>query len=301
MVTVIYVDVLIAVNIFVTYILLVCTRVILKQDTSKWGIAFAALLGGASSLVIFWETMPVVASVAYKIAVALVISFLAFLPKSKKMLFKTTLAFFLVNFIFGGVMYFVEISFHVNDVMYINGTVYFDVSLLFLVSMTLICYGLLLVGDYFLKRRASASTVYEVQIFYRNGSVSVKALYDTGNHLADGLTGKTVNVIELNAMAPLFSAEEYEFFEKSSITSAVPESLKKELRIVPCSGVTGNGVMKGIAPQRLVIKNKDIEIEVTETILAICNKSLAENEYTCILNAEIFERGKRINDKKVKR
>ena len=54
--TVIYLDVLVAVNIFVTYILLVCTRVVLKTDTKKYGVLVASVLGGASSLIIFWES-----------------------------------------------------------------------------------------------------------------------------------------------------------------------------------------------------------------------------------------------------
>ena len=43
--TVVYVDVLIAVNILVTYIMIVCSRVILKSDTHKWGVLLAVFLG----------------------------------------------------------------------------------------------------------------------------------------------------------------------------------------------------------------------------------------------------------------
>ena len=88
MVTVIYLDVLLAVNIFVTYILLVCTRVILKNDTNKYGLLIASLLGGATSLIIFWENMPLILSVIYKLFAGVFISTSAFLPKTKKMLFK---------------------------------------------------------------------------------------------------------------------------------------------------------------------------------------------------------------------
>jgi uncharacterized repeat protein (TIGR02543 family) len=187
MATVIYLDVLVAVNIFVTYILLVCTRVVAKLQTKKWGVVISTIIGGASSLIIFWEEMPIALSIVYKILIGIIISYSAFVPNNRKLFFKTTLAFFLVNFIFGGVMYFIEITLNINNILYINGTVYFDISVLFLVSMTLICYGLLLVGDYFLRKRASENTIYEVLLHFRNECVTLKALYDTGNHLTDGL------------------------------------------------------------------------------------------------------------------
>ena len=153
--TVIYLDVLVAVNILVTYIMLVCTRVVVKSDTNKWGLVLATLFGGISSLVIFWESMPLILSVIFKIAGVIIISFSAFLPKNKKQFLKTTLAFLFVNFLFGGLLYFVELTFNPSNIFYVNGTVYFDISVLFLISMTLICYGFLLVFDFFLKKRAS--------------------------------------------------------------------------------------------------------------------------------------------------
>lgn len=299
MTTVIYLDVLIAVNIFVTYILLVCTRVILKNDTNKYGLLIASLLGGASSLIIFWENMPLILSVAFKILIGALISFSAFLPKTKKMIFKTTLAFFFVNFIFGGVMYFVEITFNMSNIIYMNGTVYFDISVLFLVSMTLICYGLLLIGDYFLKRRAGENTLYEVDLYFRNQKVHLKGLYDTGNHLTDGLIGKPVIVAELNSLAQFFDLSELRYLKQEFSCGEIPETLKNIIRIIPCGSVAGETILKGFSPERIIIKNNKREFETTYLVVAITNSELSNGEYNCILNSAIFERGKIINDTKV--
>ena len=73
--TVIYLDVLVAVNILVTYIMIVCTRVIVKSDTHKWGVVLAVFFGGVSSLVIFWESMPLILSVVIKFFGVIIISF----------------------------------------------------------------------------------------------------------------------------------------------------------------------------------------------------------------------------------
>ncbi|MBR3789520.1 MAG: sigma-E processing peptidase SpoIIGA [Clostridia bacterium] len=301
MVMVIYLDVLIAVNIFVTYILIVCTRVIVKQDTKKWGMMFATIFGGAASLIIFWEEMPLAFSIIYKILVGVIISYSAFLPREKKMFLKTTLAFFFVNFIFGGVMYFVEITIGTNNLMYINGTVYFDVSVLFLVSMTLICYGLLLVGDYFFKKRASENTLYDVLLYFRNESVSLKALYDTGNHLTDGLDSKPVIIVELKELLKFLNSNEIEFFMSGNLSDNVPETIKSAFRVIPCSSVTGNCVLKGFIPEKIEIITKDYKYETTFLVVAVSREGIQSGEYNCILNADIFERGKRIDKIKVNR
>jgi len=301
MATVIYLDVLVAVNIFVTYILLVCTRVVAKLQTKKWGVVISTIIGGASSLIIFWEEMPIALSIVYKILIGIIISYSAFVPNNRKLFFKTTLAFFLVNFIFGGVMYFIEITLNINNILYINGTVYFDISVLFLVSMTLICYGLLLVGDYFLRKRASENTIYEVLLYFRNECVTLKALYDTGNHLTDGLDSKPVIIVELKEILRFFSTSETVFFMDNDLSSDVPATIKNVFRIIPCSSVTGSSILKGFIPEKIEIISKDYKYETTFLVVAVSNGDLQNGEYNCILNADIFERGKRIDNVKVKR
>ena len=299
--TVVYVDVLVAVNILVTYIMIVCSRVIVKSDTHKWGVVLAVFFGGVSSLVIFWETMPLAVSVLFKILSVVIISTLAFLPKSKKMILKTNLAFWFVSFLFGGVMYFVEITFKPSNIFYMNGTVYFDISVLFLVSMTLICYGLLLVFDFFLKKRTSEKTLYKATIYMGGKNVTLKALYDTGNHLTDGIEGKPVVIVNLNSIKEFFSPSEIEFFKSDSITTDVPSTLKSIVRIVPCSSINGNSLLKGFVPEKIIIESDNLKFQTTFLIVAVTNNSLSLGEYNCILNSEIFERGTKIYDDKVLR
>lgn len=297
--TVVYVDVLVAVNILVTYIMLVCTRVVVKSDTNKWGVVLATFFGGISSLVIFWESMPLVLSVIFKMAGVIIISFSAFLPKNKKQFLKTTLAFLFVNILFGGLLYFVELTFNPSNIFYMNGTVYFDISVLFLVSMTLICYGLLLAFDFFLKKRASEKTLYKVTLYFRNKSINLEALYDTGNHLTDGIEGKPVVVTELNSIKDFFSRSEIEYFKSDSIVSEVPATLKSIVRIVPCSSINGSSLLKAFVAEEMIIESDTFKFKTDFFVVAVTNNELSLGEYNCLLNSDIFERGTKINEDKV--
>ncbi|MBQ6935363.1 MAG: sigma-E processing peptidase SpoIIGA, partial [Clostridia bacterium] len=240
-------------------------------------------------------------SVIYKLLVGIIISFSAFLPETLKKFFKTVFAFFFVNFIFGGVMYFIEVTFNITNLMYINGTVYFDISVVFLVSMTLICYGLLLAGDYFFKKRASENMLYDVFLYFRNECVPLKAFYDTGNHLTDGLDSKPVIIVELKELLKFFSNSEIEFFMNDNLSGNVPQTIKSAFRVIPCSSVTGKGILKGFIPEKLEIISEDYKYETTFFVVAVSTENLQNSEYNCILNADIFERGKRVEKIKVSR
>ena len=50
--TVIYVDVLVVLNLIITYLLLLCTALALRQSPSALRLFFGSLLGGFSSLII---------------------------------------------------------------------------------------------------------------------------------------------------------------------------------------------------------------------------------------------------------
>ena len=81
----VYADVLVALNILLTYILIVATRVMVKIPTNKWAVLVASVVGGVSSLVIFYENGGVAFPFVYKIITAGIIIGIGFLPKTPKM------------------------------------------------------------------------------------------------------------------------------------------------------------------------------------------------------------------------
>ena len=78
----VYADVLVGLNIVITYLIIVSVRLICKRATNKWGVGIASLIGGFSSLIIFYEDIPLLVSVIYKLLVAGLITGVGFLPRS---------------------------------------------------------------------------------------------------------------------------------------------------------------------------------------------------------------------------
>ena len=296
--TVIYADVLVAVNTFVTYFILVCARVVSKIGTGRLGAAAASLAGGFSALIILAGDIGPVLSLGYKLLTAAVICLLGFMPRSFKAFFKSLAAFFAVSFAFGGVCFAAECIFHPRGLVYRNGTVYFDVSVFSIAVFTLLCYGLTLIFDRLLKRRAADNTLYTLTVVFRNKSISVKALYDTGNSMCDALSGNPVTILNINAASALFSYDELVFLKRGSLDGeGIPESFKKHLRLTPCAGVCGSRLLKAFVPEKIIISDGKTVCESTCCTVALAD-SAADGEFEAILNSAVFERSKRVNENK---
>lgn len=284
----VYADVLVSLNILITYIFLVCTRVICKMATNRFLVAVGSFIGGFSALIIFFDIKYPALSILIKLLTAAVIVGVSFLPRSIRGFIKLYSGFLTVSVIFGGVMYFLEITINPEKIMYYNGTVYFDMSLAYLVGSVLVIYGLFLLVQYILDKKVSNENLCELKIFFRNTAVSLPSVIDTGNNLTDGLTGRPVAVAELSAVAPLFDFKELDFLKKGNYES-IPEALKKYIRVVPCGAVTGDGILLGFIPEKVEVKTKTRVYINDYCVIAVLNKQLSEGEYRALLNEKILQ------------
>lgn len=290
----IYVDVLVALNILLTYILLVATRVVVKMPTNKWAVLVAAVIGGISSLVIFYENGGLIFSVVYKILTGGIIVGIGLLPKSPKQFLKGLLAFFGISFLFGGTMYALEITLHPQNILFYNGIAYFDMSLSYLVASVFLIYGLFLLGDYLITKHNQKFGKCDLEIIYNNKSVKTIAFIDTGNTLTDGMSGRPVVIAELSVVLPLFSREEVMFYKKDDFYN-IPESLNKNFRLVPCRVITGESILMGFLPTSVRIKNNGKIYETSFCTIALTKNELSQGVYRALINNKIFENVKEEN------
>ena len=285
---VVYADVLVGVNVIITYLLIVCTRLICRLPTNKWSVGVASLVGGLSSLVIFCDDMPVPLSVGYKLLVAVIIILVGFTPRSARGFLKTLLWFFGVSFLFGGIIYALEITFNPQNIMYINGTVYFDMSIAYLVGSVLLIYGVFLVVNFLLTRYSVKSKIYDVQVTFRDAQVNLRGFCDTGNNLNYGISQRPVIIAELSAAAPLFTYEELKIL-KSGVYDNIPDSLVGKIHLVPCQTIEGEGFLPAVMPQSVTVKFGNKKTRAPRVCLALSGQRLSGGEYNLILHKAIFE------------
>ena len=284
----VYADVLVALNILLTYILVVATRAFCRVPTNRWAVLLSSVIGGICSLVIFYESGGVIFSVIYKMITASAIVAVAFLPATPKIFIKEFSAFFGISLLFGGGMVALEFTLHPKNIFFYNGTVYFDMSIACLVASVLVIYGAFLMGDYFIRRHNTKGGKCQLEIYYNDNRVTITAFIDTGNSLTDGMTGRPVIIAELSAVSPLFTREELIFFRSDSIEN-VPESLNKSFRLIPCKTVTGDSLLKGFMPDFVKVEDGKNSYINSFCTVALTEKELSQGDYRALLNSAIFE------------
>lgn len=283
----VYADVLVAINILVTYLILVCVRQACRIPSKKPAVALAAVLGGLSSLIIFLKELPLSVSIFFKLIVAVIVTSVAFLPTNIKIFFKTFFAFFGISFLFGGIMYAVEITFNPQNILYFNGTVYFDMSITYLVGSVFVIYGAFLMCDYFLSRKTGSNEIFKVKITFRGITAIVQGFADNGNNLKDALTGRSVIVAQFSAVEVLFTPEERQFFKSESFAN-IPDSLKTKFHLVSCKTVSGKSLLPCVIPDKVEIAKGNKKATADFVSLALCNGELSSGEYGVLLNSDIF-------------
>ncbi len=285
----VYVDVLIAINIFVNYFLLLLVKGALKLNVKRYRIFLGALAGGVYSLVIFLPEIPGILTFLMNLAASLAIVLISFKPDRPKPLLKIFLAFFGVNFAFAGVMLALWILFKPSGMIFNNSVVYFNVDIKILIISTVICYFVLTLIFKLSKRSAPENKIYSVTLCNGNRTVTVNALLDTGNTLRDSFTGKPVVIAEKSVISKLFDGQMREFFENG----AVPDGEgKNRIRLIPVNTVSDKGALRASVIDLLTVNEKNISVK--NVLLSQSKTDFSNGEYSVLLNNEIIdERGKR--------
>ena len=139
----IYIDVLITVNIFIDFMLILCTKRCLHINVSYKRMLMSSALGGFESLFALLPPLKFGLNIIFDLTGAAAIIFVAFGKCNIKTYLKRVAVYFLFSFSFCGIMIFIYTAFKPNGMEIYNDIVYFDISPVVLIILTLVCYYIL--------------------------------------------------------------------------------------------------------------------------------------------------------------
>lgn len=233
----VYIDVLIVVNFFIDYILLLCERRVLNLRGSPARMMIAAAAGGAFSLAALLPDIAAPLNILLDIASAALLTLIAFGKTDLRGFAVRTFTFFSVSFSFCGAMMFVCTVFRPKGVEVINDVVYFNISPVLLIILTLGCYYLLRIFRSFTGGSAGRH-VCSVSIFFEGAEAAFSALVDTGCHVREPFSGEFVIIAD-----------------KSCLPQGVSPGAT---RLIPYESLGGEGVLEGFRAQRIVIDGAEV-------------------------------------------
>lgn len=266
----IYIDVLMAVNFFLTYFLLLACAKFLALPAARGRMAAASGVGAVFSLAVLLPELPAALSFGMKLLMAAAIVLCAFGFGGAKRLVRNTLAFALVNFAFAGLMVAVWFFFAPQGLVIRNSVVYFNISPVLLILLAIGCYLILSLAGRITGRQAPKSLFCRIAVTNGGATCFCTARVDTGNSLREPFSNDPVVVLE-----------------RETARRVMPPEGSLNFRLIPYDAVSGSGVLKAFRPDQLTIYCGKKVLRVSRVYIAVSETRLGASE--ALLNPDLLQ------------
>lgn len=283
---VIYLDVLILINLYVTYFQILAVSVFTHRKTVWYRKLSAAGIGAVASLSIFIPQEMVLTLTLLKIFLCALIAFVAFGYTGFRAYAVSVLFLMLVSFVFSGLMLCVWLFVAPMKMLFINGTVYFGVDTMTIILSTCTAYGVVRIIRYILDKNGKTDGKYTVIIKNNGRECRLSALADSGNGMVDCFSGLPVIVCRRDMCADV-SPPAIEMIENNSDISEIGTQMIKGVRIMPFSTVEKGGLICMFKAESVVIDDETNEEKYPVNAL-IGIVIGGRQEYEAIFNPKIL-------------
>lgn len=267
---VVYVDILLALNLFVNYFLLLSTAKFLSLSIKRRRLLFGAALGSFYSLSLFLPEMPAIFSLLLKLALSVTIVLSAFGWRPLGLFCKLVGVFYSMNFAYAGFMLVLWYFVSPQGLLIKNSIVYMDISPIVLIVFTVLAYLVIEGVTRLTGRRAPREISCRIEFEAGGKIISCTARVDTGNSLVEPFSGCPVVVVERDVLGRAAPAE----------TAAA--------RLVPFSSVAGRGLLPAFKPDKMSIHCTGEKPLFVNTYLAVYDGKLSSGEFSALLNPALL-------------
>lgn len=273
----IYVDLLVALNWWIDYLLLLGVRRALGGGARPWRLVVGALVGALFCLVLLLPDLPLWADLLMKLAGAVAMVLVAFRWQGWRGLVRRSFLLFVLSAGLAGLCGLLYFFVAPQGFYVFNGVVYYAVPPLLLVVLTVVCYGILRLSEGYLRRRAPKGRLYRVSLTVGERSVIFPCLYDSGNHLVEPFTGKPVLVVEREPVSSLIAVPDIEHLPVGS-----------GWRLVPYDTLGGGGLLPAFLPDGVAVVTRFGRVDLSDCYIAVCD-SLGRGEYHGLMGSALGE------------
>lgn len=273
--TVIYADILIVINIIINYFLLRSSAAFIKCEHKTSRFLLSSVTGGLLSLIIFIENINPILNIIIKIISLSVLVLIGFEIKSLKSFLKCFGAFFLSNFIFAGIMLAINTIVVPNASIYKNGIVYFDLNILTLTIVSVICYITIEIISKFTRSKTPEKCIYDIEIVYEESSVKGKALFDSGNTLTDCFSGKPVIIADSSFLKNILDNHDI--------------SDMRNFRLIPYSTIKNGGALPAFMADEVTVFMYNQKISVKNIYIAVTDNKIISGGFSALVGMPFFD------------
>lgn len=266
---VIYVDILIVLNWFIDWLLLLLTARLLHLPTRRGRVVLGAAVGGVAACQLLLTIPAPLSLLLHGIGAALIIR-IAFAWRGFKSYLRQLVTFFCVSALLSGL---VTALWHISGseaVVTRNGVIYCDISPLTVAVLSAVSYGIIRLYERLTRKRAPEALEYTVTVGDGQRAVECRALYDTGLHLREPFSGAPVIVVNREALQPCIQ------------TAA-------RMRMVPYRTVGGSGLLEAFVPHSVTVKRRGEAARDISGVYVALSDDPPRGEYTALIGSDVLE------------
>lgn len=237
-VNVIYVDVLMALNFFINYFILLGISKFSRYFRNNKRFILSSVVAAAFSLIIFLPELNLLISLLLKLIITSVITLIGFGFENFKRFFILVSLYYGISFLYAGTMFFVWLLNKSNFITINNSIVYLNISPIVFIISVIIAYVLIIIVKKVLSFSIQDTKVFDIKLSYKNKTGIFKCFYDSGNFLQDIFTDSPIIIID-SKTSVFLSGYDYEMLKVPYIINDL------KVRIIPCETVDSKGVLYG--------------------------------------------------------
>jgi stage II sporulation protein GA (sporulation sigma-E factor processing peptidase) len=219
----------------------------------------------------------------YKLAVSACMTLAAFPFLGFRTLVRDLFCLFSVSFLFSGIMLAVWIGLGPSKMAVYNGVVYFDVSAVALLGITVVCYPAVTLLSRLLRRRTADFQLCDVTVSNGDNCKTLRALIDNGNNLTEPFSQMPVIVC---------GREDLRDILPEGLTDAYPDppqARRMGFRMIPYHAVGSSGLLPAFTPREIRIRTASGNIIAPKgCFVAVSRERIGGMQYQAVLNPEIF-------------
>lgn len=298
-----YIDLILLENIIMNYIIILATGMVCRVNIKHIRFFLSSLLGAIYAIVTYVVDFGICVNNISKVFISASMIYIAFNSSSIKAMLKQVLIFYLTSFCFGGAAYYLLHNVNPNMLKSINGVLVGTYPIKIAILGGILGFFVINIAFKIIKNRITKKDMlYDIEIYYKERSVNLKVILDTGNLLKDPITNTPVLIVEaekLKKIIPMPTLENINNIIIGNNVENIDEDIKTRCSIIPFSSIgKENGMIIGFRPDYIKIYTEEGEEIRRKVIIGIVKNKIVKNGlYSGLIGLNLLNDDIRIGDK----
>ncbi|MCR4780260.1 MAG: sigma-E processing peptidase SpoIIGA [Ruminiclostridium sp.] len=277
---IVYIDVLIVINIYVTYFTLRAAALMLHTRLSLFRLAASSVAGGIMSLAALIP-IPVLPSLLLKAALTVLIVLAAFgFGSLRDMILRSALCVTVSMLICGAAALIHEFA-GTDFIFSANGYAYMNVSALVLVISSAVIYGVLSLWRRFTDSPADSVRV-GLTVTRGDRTAVLSAITDSGCFLRDQFTGSPVILCRAAAADPVLPPNVHAY-----ISGGRMEDISG-IRLIPMTTAAGTSLAAAFRPDCVTVKTRGGRKRL-DALIAVSREALKNEDFDALISTRLLK------------